>query len=113
MKTTTLALALFTCGTLGSHAASASAVLSSASAHLPAGPTASLAGSASHFAQLGTLQTVPVSPVLVFTLIALFILGLRLIAVRHAHSMARHERHSHDGRAEMFRSLHAERSSRR
>jgi hypothetical protein len=113
MKTTTLALLLLICGTFGAHAAPTLTVLSSASVHLQAAPAPSLASSTSHFAQLGTLQTVPVSSTLVVTLIALFILGLRLMGVRHAHSLARHERHSHDGRAEMFRSLHEERSSRR
>ena len=69
-------------------------------------------GSTSHFAQLEMAKTLPAAPAIGFMLLALFILALRLVAIRHAHSLAQHERHSADGREQMFRSLHEERSSR-
>ena len=69
-------------------------------------------GSSSHFAQLAATARMPVSPAMVFALIALFVVGMRLMGLRQARTMAVHERHSHHGKAEMFRALHAERSSR-
>ena len=69
-------------------------------------------GNSSHFAQLAASARMPISPALVFALIALFIVGMRLMGLRQARTMAVHEHHSHHGKAEMFRALHAERSSR-
>jgi hypothetical protein len=134
MKTTVtlLAAALITCAGFSARASTSSDVAltlapapSVAASALPATPLLTLAptpsadvgsylgtGSSSHFAQFATIRNLPVSPTLVFALIALFILGMRLMGLRHAHSMAEHERHSHHGRAQMFRSLHEERSSR-
>jgi hypothetical protein len=83
---------------------------------LPAG-TETLSGNlragTSHFAQFDTDRSQPVSLSMVFMLIALFTLGVRLMILRQAHSLAEHERHSHHGRAQMFQALHEEQSSRR
>jgi hypothetical protein len=69
--------------------------------------------SSTNFAQLDThAHMVPISSGMVLALIALFVLALRIMGVNHARAMADHERHSHHGKAQMFRSLHEKHSSR-
>jgi hypothetical protein len=67
----------------------------------------------SNFAQLDThARMVPISSGLVLTLIALFVLAMRIMGVNHARALAEQERHSYHGKATMFRSLHEQESSR-
>jgi hypothetical protein len=125
----TLAAVLFTVGAVS---VQASAIARTASRGFPAGisnlpapalilslpaGTETLSGNlragTSHFAQFDTDRSQPVSLSMVFMLIALFTLGVRLMILRQAHSLAEHERHSHHGRAQMFQALHEEQSSRR
>ena len=82
-------------------------------APLPGTTHSTVPSSPSEFAQLGSQQhALPISPSMVFGLIALFVLALRIMGVNHARAMADHERDSHHGKAEMFRALQAERASR-
>jgi hypothetical protein len=74
--------------------------------------SSSLATSAAEFAQLGTGR-MPISSGTALTLVAVLVIGLRLMGLNHARAMADHERDSYHGKAQMFRSLHEERSDRR
>jgi hypothetical protein len=61
----------------------------------------------SNFAQLDTQPgSMPVSSGLVLALVAVFVLALRLMGLKHARAMADHERDSYEGKARMFRALH-------
>ncbi len=55
----------------------------------------------------------PTPPAKILALLGLFTLGLRLMTLRQAHTLAEHERHSHRGRAQTFEALHQEQSPRR
>jgi hypothetical protein len=88
-------------------------VPSTLTAHASAPAASTLSSSASNFAQLDThARMVPISSGMVLALIALFVVALRIMGVNHARAMADHERHSHHGKAQMFRSLHEKHSSR-
>ncbi len=104
MKTILLALALLTYSLSVGHAVPTArlAGLSATSAPLAAN---------THLVQLGVLgHALPFSPGLMLSLVALIVVSMRVVAVHHARHMADHERDSHQGKAEMFRELHAERA---
>jgi hypothetical protein len=74
---------------------------------------APVSGTTSNFAQLDThARMVPISSGLVLTLIALFVLAMRIMGINHARALAEQERHSYHGKAKMFHSLHQQDSSR-
>ena len=82
-------------------------------APLPGSMATTVPSSPSEFAQLDTQKhQLPVSSGMIFGMVALFVLALRIMGLNHARAMADHERDSHHGKAEMFRSLHAERARR-
>jgi hypothetical protein len=82
-------------------------------APLPGTTLSTVPSSPAEFAQLGSQDhALPISPEVVLGLIALFVLALRIMGLNHARAMADHERDSHQGKAEMFRSLHEERANR-
>ena len=92
-----------------------SRVTSLPSLTLAAGEEASTPGfkldtSSAHFAELSTAKrtplALPLSSGLGLTLLAGFVLALRIMGLNHARAMADHERESYQGKARMFRSLH-------
>jgi hypothetical protein len=72
-----------------------------------------VASADAQFAQLETPSHTPVSSSLILTLVVVFVFALRLMGLNHARAMADHERNTYHGKAQMFRSLHDERSGRR
>jgi hypothetical protein len=63
--------------------------------------------SSANFAQLGSVNpTMPLPSGLILTLVAIFVLALRIMGLNHARAMADHERQSYQGKAQMSRSLH-------
>jgi hypothetical protein len=82
-------------------------------APLPGTATSNLPSNPSEFAQLGAQnRSLPISSGMVLALVALFVLAMRIMGLNHARAMADHERDSHHGKAQMFRSLQEERSER-
>jgi hypothetical protein len=76
-------------------------------------PAAPVSSNGSNFAQLDThAKMVPISSGLVLTLVALFVLAMRIMGVNHARTLAEQERHSYHGKAKMFHALHQQESSR-
>jgi hypothetical protein len=73
---------------------------------MPASDTVSHSSSATNFAQLDThARMVPISSGLVLSLVALFVLAVRIMGINHARAMADQERDSYHGKAQMLRSL--------
>ena len=70
-----------------------------------------ITGSDVQFAQLEAPAGAPISSTGLLTVVAVLVVGLRLLGLNRARAMADRERHSYHGRAQMFRSLHEERSS--
>lgn len=118
MKPFFLALALLTLSLTAGHAACGTSARPGAvsltvdsSVHRDSFTKMVVAGS--QFAELETNGRAPISSRMLLTLVAVVVVALRVMGLTHARAMADHERSSYSGKAQMFRSLHEERSGRR
>jgi len=114
MKTLTLALTILTFSFIAADQSPAASP-SRFGVELVSMPMSStgLSSAAAHFAQVGVTSQAPNSSGLVLTLLAVSVLVLRLVGLNRARALADHERDSYQGKAQMFRSLHEERSDRK
>jgi len=113
MKTLTLALTTLTLALTAGPATAATSGPLSFDRMSASMASSNLSSAASAFAQVGATSHSPLSSGMALTLVAVFALTLRLVGLNRARALADHERDSYQGKAQMFRSLHAERATRR
>jgi hypothetical protein len=112
MKTLTLALTILTLSFAAADKASAAPSRFDVELISTTMSSTGLSSAAAHFAQVGATSQTPISSGVALTVIAVFVLALRLMSLNRARAMADHERDTYRGKAQMFRSLHEERPDR-
>ena len=112
MKTLTLALTILTLSLVTADQAAAAPSRFDLELISTTMSSTGLSTAAAHFAQMGATSHAPISSGAALTVIAVFVLALRLMSLNRARALADHERDSYQGKAQMFRSLLKERSDR-